>query len=48
VDSNALHDRTGKRSRPVQLIRFMMAAQKLKMASFSRSAVHAVVMLSNC
>jgi hypothetical protein len=36
-------DRTGKRSRPTPMTRLMVTMQKLKMASFCRSAVNAVV-----
>jgi hypothetical protein len=38
-----LRDRTGKRRRPMKMSRLMVTARKFKMASFSRSAVNAVV-----
>jgi hypothetical protein len=41
---NVLRDRTGKQNRPSLILSLIMTAQDLKMASFSRSAVHAVVM----
>jgi hypothetical protein len=41
---NAPHDRTGKRPMPMKMQSSMLTAKKLKMASFSRSAVYAVVM----
>ena len=44
LEANAPHDRTGKRPRPTQMQSSMMTARKIKMASFSRSAVYAVVM----
>jgi hypothetical protein len=40
---NVPHDRTGKRTMPTQMQLSMMTAKKLKMASFSRSVVYAVV-----
>ena len=45
--ANAPHDRTGKRPRLTQMHSSMMTAKKLKMASFYRSAVHAVVSCLN-
>jgi hypothetical protein len=40
---NVPHDRTGKRSGPTQMQRSMLTVNNLKMPSFSRSAVYAVV-----
>ena len=40
---NVPHDRTEKRTRTTQMQSSMMKAKKLKMASFSRSAVYAIV-----
>jgi hypothetical protein len=40
---NVPHDRTGKRLRPMKMQSSMMTAKKLKMASFSRSVVYAIV-----
>jgi hypothetical protein len=40
---NVPHDRTGKRLRPMQMQSSMMTAKMPKIASFSRSAVYAVV-----
>ena len=41
--ANVPHDRTEKRPRPAQMQSSMITAKKPKMASFSRSAVYAVV-----